>query len=127
MQLHRRVLMRLTGLSALLLVGCSSAPGPIIDTKGVNMVHYEADLRDCEGYAEQIDIERGVAKGTVAGGAVGAATGAVLGDTAKGAGVGAIGGAARSAQRGEEEKTRVVQNCLRGRGYRVLNQTGRLC
>ncbi len=116
-----RVLIVLAGLSALLLTGCSSAPGPIIDTKGVNMARYEADLQDCEGYSEQIHIERGVAKGTVAGGAVGAATGAVLGDTAKGAGVGAIGGAARSAQRGEEEKTRVVNNCLRGRGYRVLN------
>jgi outer membrane lipoprotein SlyB len=121
MLLPRRVIMGLTGLSALLLAGCSSAPGPIIDTKGVNMAHYEADLEDCEGYAEQIKIERGVAKGTVAGGAVGAATGAVLGDTGKGAGVGAIGGAARSAQRGDQEKFRVVKNCLRGRGYRVLN------
>ena len=121
MKLHKQTSITLAISSALLLAGCSSAPGPIIDTKGVNMAHYESDLRDCEGYADQIKIERGVAKGAVAGGAVGAATGAVLGDTAKGAGVGAIGGAARSAQRGEEEKTRVVKNCLRGRGYRVLN------
>jgi outer membrane lipoprotein SlyB len=103
------------------LSACSSSSGPIIDTKGVNMAHYEADLADCQGYSEQVHIEEGVAKGTVAGGAVGAATGAVVGDAGKGAGVGAIAGAAKSAQRGEREKTRVVHNCLRGRGYRVLN------
>lgn len=105
----------------LLLSACSSSSGPIIDTKGVNMGRYEADLADCQGYSEQVHIEEGVAKGAVAGGAVGAATGAVVGDVGKGAGVGAIAGAAKSAQRGEREKTRVVHNCLRGRGYRVLN------
>jgi hypothetical protein len=103
------------------LAGCSSHPGPIVDTKGVNMAHYEADLADCEGYADQVRIEKGVAKGTVAGAAVGGATGAVVGDAAEGAGVGAITGAARSAQIGEREKSRVVKNCLRGRGYKVLN------
>ena len=122
MLIHRRVFAGfMTIAAALLLAACSSAPGPIIDTKGVNMAHYKADLQDCEGYAEQVHIERGVAKGAVAGGAVGAATGAVVGDTAKGAGVGAIAGAAKSAQLGDREKSRVVKNCLRGRGYRVLN------
>ena len=52
---------------------------------------------------------------------MGAATGAVFGEAGKGAGVGAIGGAAKSARRGDEEKHRVVKNCLRGRGYKVLN------
>jgi len=107
--------------TAAVLAGCSSSSGPIVDTKGVNMTHYESDLADCQGYAEQVHIERGVVKGAVAGGAVGAATGAVLGDTGKGAGVGAIAGAAKSAQRGDREKSRVVKNCLRGRGYKVLN------
>ena len=103
------------------LIGCSSHPGPIIDTKGVNMANYEADLADCEAYGDQVQIEKGVAKGAVAGGAVGAATGAVLGNTADGAGVGAIAGAAKSAQIGEREKYGVIKRCLRGRGYRVLN------
>ena len=107
--------------TTLTLAACSSAPGPIVDTKGVNMSRYQDDLQDCEGYADQVRIEQGVAKGAVAGGAVGAATGAVLGDVGKGAGVGAIGGAAKSAQRGEREKAQVVKNCLRGRGYKVLN------
>jgi outer membrane lipoprotein SlyB len=107
--------------TAAALAGCSSTSGPIIDTKGVNMAHYESDLADCQGYSEQVHIEQGVAKGAVAGGAVGAATGAVVGDVGKGAGVGAIAGAARSAQRGDREKSQVVTNCLRGRGYKVLN------
>ena len=107
--------------TATLLAGCSSSSGPIVDTKGVNMARYESDLADCQGYSEQVHIEQGVAKGAVAGSAVGAATGAVLGDTGKGAGVGAIAGAAKSAQRGDREKTQVVRNCLRGRGYKVLN------
>lgn len=103
------------------LAGCQSHPQPIIDTKGVNMSRYEADLADCQSYADQVQVEKGVAKGAVAGGAVGGATGAVLGDAGKGAGVGAISGAARSAQIGEREKFQVLKNCLRGRGYRVLN------
>ncbi|MCX2982001.1 glycine zipper family protein [Halieaceae bacterium IMCC14734] len=108
-------------LFLLALAGCQSHPQPIIDTKGVDMSRYESDLSDCQSYADQVRIEQGVAKGAVAGGAVGGATGAVLGDAGKGAGVGAISGAARSAQMGEREKSQVLKNCLRGRGYRVLN------
>jgi hypothetical protein len=103
------------------LAGCLSHPEPIIDTKGVDMVAYQHDLAECEAYAEQVRIGEGVAKGAAGGAVVGGATGAILGDAGKGAGVGAVGGAARSAQIGEREKTQVVKNCLRGRGYRVLN------
>jgi len=110
-------------LSPLLLVlsGCLSHPEPLIDTQGVNMAQLERDLETCENYGDQVHIETGVAKGTVAGGAVGAATGAVFGDAGRGAAAGAIGGGARSAQIGEREKSRVVKNCMRYRGYRVLN------
>ncbi len=104
-----------------LLTGCLSHPEPLIDTQGVNMAQLEQDLEACESYGDQVRIEKGVAKGAVAGGAVGAASGAVLGDAGAGAAVGAIGGGARSAQIGEREKSRVVKNCMRWRGYRVLN------
>jgi outer membrane lipoprotein SlyB len=117
-----RYLMCAIAVGALaLLSGCSSHPGPIVDTKGVNMAHYETDLEECQAYADQVRIEKGVAKGAVAGAAVGGATGAVVGDAGEGAGVGAITGAARSAQIGTREKSQVVKNCLRGRGYKVLN------
>lgn len=105
-----------------LLAGCSSAPGPIVDTKGVNMTRYHEDLADCEGYAEQVDIGSGVAKGAAAGGVVGAATGAILSESVgEFGGVGAVAGATKSAIRGDREKSQVVKRCMRGRGYKVLN------
>ncbi len=106
---------------AMVLSGCLSHPEPLIDTQGVNLVQLERDLETCENYGDQVRIEKGVARGAAAGGAVGAASGAVLGDVGTGAALGAIGGGSRSAQIGEREKSRVVKNCLRGRGYRVLN------
>ncbi len=106
----------------LVLAGCSSAPGPIVDTKGVNMTRYHEDLADCEGYSDQVRIETGVAKGAAAGGAVGAATGAILGESVgEYGGVGAVAGATKSAIRGDREKSQVVKRCMRGRGYKVLN------
>ncbi len=86
-------------IGTVLASGCASHPEPIVDTKGVDMSRYEDDLGDCEAYASQVRIEKGVAKGAVAGGAVGAASGAVVGDVGTGAGLGAIGGAARSERR----------------------------
>ncbi|MEP6158905.1 MAG: glycine zipper family protein [Halieaceae bacterium] len=109
-------------LACAVLSACSSAPGPIVDTKGVDMARYHADLADCESYGDQVHIEQGVAKGAAAGGAVGAATGAVLSENVgEYAGVGAVVGAAKSAQMGDREKSQVVKRCMRGRGYRVLN------
>lgn len=104
-----------------ILVGCAANPDPIVDTRGVDMVKYEQDLADCKTFREQVPTEVGVAKGAGAGAAVGAATGAISGDVAKGAGYGAIAGSAKSAQLAEREKQKVVKNCLRFRGYRVLN------
>ncbi len=116
--LHRLWLVAVFGL----MTACSSAPGPIVDTKGVNMTRYHEDLADCEGYADQVRIERGVAKGAAAGGAVGAATGAILGESiGEYAGVGAVAGGAKSAIHGDREKSQVVKRCMRGRGYKVLN------
>jgi hypothetical protein len=43
------------------------------------------------------------------------------GDAGRGAGIGAVTGGAQSARIADREKADVVRNCLRGRGYRVLN------
>ncbi len=111
-----------TCLAALFLAGCSGATGPIIDTKGVDMAKYRQDLAECETYAEQVSTGRAVGKGAAGGAAVGAAIGAIAGgDAAKGAGIGAVSGGAQSARISDREKADVVRNCLRGRGYRVLN------
>lgn len=103
------------------LIGCAAYPDPIIDTKGVDMEQYQQDLAECQTFKQPIQTEVGAAKGAAAGAAVGGATGAVTGNAAEGAAVGAIAGAARSAQLSEREKQQVVKNCLRGRGYKVLN------
>lgn len=101
--------------------GCAAHPEPIIDMQGVDRVRYEKDMEDCTAYGEQIRIEEGAVKGAAAGAAVGAATGAISGDTARGAGYGAVIGTAESARLNDREKQQVVKNCMRGRGYRVLN------
>jgi hypothetical protein len=109
-------------LVAVLVSGCSSSPGPIVDTQGVDMSRYYADMSDCKGYGDQVEIEVGMAKGAVAGGATGAAAGAVLSESVgEWGGVGAVYGAAKSGIKGDREKSQVVKRCMRGRGYRVLN------
>ena len=58
--------------------------------------------------------------GALTGAAVGAAVG--NSDTAqRAAGAGAVVGGAKGTGRGVAERDRVVRNCLRNRGYAVLN------
>jgi outer membrane lipoprotein SlyB len=110
-------------LLGLLLAGCASHK-IIIDKEGVDMAKYERDLAACREYAEEVPSGEEVGKGAVGGAVIGGAVGAILGGR-RGAetlgGVGAVTGAARGGGRAEREKEQVVKNCLRGRGYRVLN------
>ena len=110
-------------LVALFVAGCAANPEPIIDTKGVDPELLAEDMAECEAYTEQISVAEGAGKGAALGGAVGAATGAVSNrrDVDEGAGLGAIYGATRSGLDADREKQRVWKNCMRGRGYRVLN------
>ncbi|XOV82487.1 MAG: glycine zipper family protein [bacterium] len=107
----------------LFAAGCANR-GIIIDPKGVNMAQYNQDLSECTALAEQVNVGRQAAGRALAGAAVGAAIGAAVGnsDTAqRGAGVGAVAGGAKGAGRAAHEKQVVVRNCLRNRGYSVLN------
>ena len=117
--------MRFTSLPCMigfvLITGCAANPKPIIDTKGVDPERYARDMAECEQYTDEIAIAAGAAKGTAAGAAVGAATGVVTGDVGESAGLGAIYGGTRSALEADREKQQVWKNCMRGRGYRVLN------
>ena len=110
-------------LTALALVGCAAHPDPIIDTKGVDPEQLAEDWEECEAYTEEIEIAAGVGKGAALGGAVGAATGAVSNrrEVDEAAGLGAIYGGTRSGLDADREKQKVFKNCMRGRGYRVLN------
>lgn len=106
----------------LLLTACASQP--IVDTKGVNMIQYQQDLAECETYAQQVQVAGKAATGAVAGAVVGAVVGAAVGNSGtagRAAGAGAAVGASKGTGRGLHEKQRVVHNCLRNRGYSVLN------
>jgi hypothetical protein len=93
-------------LIALALGGCAAHPDPIIDTKGVDPDRLAEDWEECEAYTEEILMAKGVGKG------------AALGEAA---GLGAIYGGTRSGLEADREKQKVFKNCMRGRGYRVLN------
>jgi len=106
-----------------MVAGCAAHPDPIIDTKGVDPDRLAQDWDECEVYTEEIIIAQGVAKGAAGGAAVGAATGAVSNrrEVDEAAGLGAIYGGTRSGLDADRQKQQVFKNCMRGRGYRVLN------
>lgn len=97
---------------------------PIVDMQGVNYAMYHADLMQCRDYADQVNVGRQVAVAATTGAAVAAVAGASIGnsETAKElAGVGAVAGTFKGAKGALHERRRVIDNCLSGRGYRVLN------
>ena len=119
------MLRALIALAALLaLAGCTTTDEIIIDTKGVNMAAYEQDLAECRAYSNEVQTgekaARGAASGAVVGGLIGAAVGNSR-DAQRAAGAGAVTGGAKGVSQGERDKVQVVKQCLRGRGYRVLN------
>lgn len=113
----------------ILVIATACTSDPIIDTKGVDPARYQADLADCRNYADQVSVPGNAAGGGLFGGAagaaIGAAVGAVTGNPGAGAAVGAAGGGTSGAiggtARGVSKQDRVVRNCLRGRGYSVLD------
>lgn len=113
----------------LLLASCGSLEdlsgnNPIIDTQGVNIASYNADLAQCEDYADEVALAQKAGAGAVSGAVVGGVVGAVVGNsstTQRGAGIGAVAGGARGVGEGIRERERVIKRCLIGRGYRVLN------
>jgi hypothetical protein len=106
-------------LLGLTLVSCASKP--IVDTYNVDMVQYEKDLAQCEEIAEQVASGEITAKSAAFGAGVGAAYGVVGGDVGNAAAAGGISGAAGGMLKSDNEKARVTKNCLRHRGYAVLN------
>jgi hypothetical protein len=108
---------------ALLVTACASDQ-VIVDTKGVDMSHYQQDRKECEAYAQQVSTGQQAAKSAGFGAAIGAALGAIFGgsrDVIRSAGAGGVVGGAQGAAKGEGQKEQVLRNCLSGRGYRVLN------
>jgi outer membrane lipoprotein SlyB len=114
-------LVKVIGLMLLVAVCVSCASKPIIDTANVDMEQYQRDLADCEQVATQVDTGGKAVKSAAAGAAIGAALGAVWGDVGTSAAGGAVSGGAGGMLSADEEKAQVTRNCLRNRGYAVLN------
>jgi outer membrane lipoprotein SlyB len=125
--------MRRYAVIALLLglTGCAQSYQPVVDTKGVDSAKYQQDLYECRQYAEQVSPAEKAGEGALIGAAGGAALGAVVGAltggvgageaAAWGAGTGAVVGGGTGVYRGVESQQQIIDNCLRGRGYNVLN------
>ena len=117
------VMKHLVAVATLLALtsACTTTDEIIIDKKGVDMARYEQDLAECRSYSTEVQTGKKVATGAASGAVVGGLIGAITGDAGKAAGVGAVGGGARGANEGSRDEVQVVKQCLRGRGYRVLN------
>lgn len=97
---------------------------PVVDMKGVDTALYETDLLDCQRYALQV-----VGPGTAAaaGAALGYGIGYLVGrayGVENRSSIGrttAITGAVSGAAGGVVSEQAVVNRCIAGRGYRVLN------
>ena len=112
------------GLSALLLAACASTDRVIVDKQNVDEAQYQQDLSDCRAIADQVGTGRDAAEGAVGGALIGGVLGAIFGNSGTAgrmAGGGAVVGAAGKAVDAQQEKEQVLKNCMRGRGYRVLN------
>jgi hypothetical protein len=118
----KRIMICISLLGIVIIAGCASKSKPIIDPASVDMEQYEIDLAECEQIAEQVDQKAGesAAGGAIIGGLIGAITGDST-RVVKGAGVGAVVGGAKGAGTTNKEKSRVIKNCLRNRGYKILN------
>lgn len=115
----------------LVLAGCARTWNPVVDmqTQGFDNARYSGDLAYCRQLAAQVSPTEEGMLGALAGGALGAATGAALGaatgNVGRGAAIGAAGagvlGAGAGISHGASSQMDVIRNCLRGRGYNVLN------
>ncbi|MFY9287351.1 MAG: glycine zipper family protein [Alphaproteobacteria bacterium] len=118
----------LLGASILLSACASTSYNPVIDTKKVNMDKYQNDLAECRRLADQVDVAGDTATdtaiGAVAGAAGGALLGAITGNAGTGAAIGAaaggLGGAGTGAISSNQRQKNIINNCLKGRGYKVL-------
>jgi len=104
---------------------------PVIDPASIkNQDKYYRDNAECKSLAKENKGGAGnVVKDTAIGAGVGAGTGALLGaiggNVGKGLGVGAVvggvAGGGTSIYKNQKNYDEIYKNCMRGRGYRVLN------
>jgi hypothetical protein len=113
-----------------LTTGCASSQykdpmdNVIVDTAGVDLNKYYADLAECKAFAEKVDVRDQTTRGVVGGVIVGSVVGAIIGnsdDAKKGGGAAGVLGGMEANAEARREQGKVMRNCLVGRGYNVLN------
>jgi outer membrane lipoprotein SlyB len=119
------------GIAAVALAGCTATSQPIVDSKGTDPAQYSQDDRECQNYASNANVAGDAAIGAVGGAAGGAALGAITGalvpgvsagsGAALGAATGGVLGLGGGAYSGVEQKREIYRNCMKNRGYSVLN------
>ena len=96
----------------------------IIDTRGVDESVFKKDYSECSDFAKNIDLTKRTLKQGAVAGATGAAVGAIIGGeeaAKKIGGSAAVLNAVEANLAGRNEQAKIIKNCLRGRGYKVLN------
>lgn len=96
---------------------------------GYDYEKYQTDDRDCNVLANQRPVGDNVAQGAAGGLVLGTVLGSIVGNAggdtgygaAYGAALGTVSGAAQGGAEGVARHTRIVQECMRGRGYTVLD------
>lgn len=124
----------IVALSGSILTGCAStnqmqlmrsaADNVIVDTKGVDMNKYQQDLSECAEYASRVDVAQNTGNAAVAGGLFGALIGGMAGNRNTAGIIGLLGAAEAAGQANQQSSNtvqKIMRECLRGRGYRVLN------
>ena len=121
------------GILLFLLLMLSSCAGytPVIDPQSISDdAQYNTDISECRQLAKSnTNAGKTVAKHGLIGGAIGTGTGALLGliagntvrGLATGAVIGGVAGGVKGGYRSEQEYESIFRNCMRGRGYNVLN------
>ena len=131
---------KMLSIASVMVIGLQTAHANtvVVDMSQVQDYNqYQMDLQQCEGLAVQNQPDapqrESVAGTAVKGAAVGATAGAVSGRSGskaakKGAGVGVIAAASRNSRNrraasanASAQTDQIVKNCMRGRGYNVLN------
>ncbi|MDA8852548.1 hypothetical protein N9I63_04070 [Hyphomicrobiales bacterium] len=116
-------------LTVSLFAGCVTSDGLpssriIVDMQNIDYAKYQADLYSCRYTSAQVNKGNDAAKSGAGGALGGAIVGSLLGDSSDAktfALLGGLLGAAGGASESQAVIDRVIKNCLRGRGYNILN------
>jgi hypothetical protein len=127
--MKRRIVLTLI-FSTCFLYGCATYR-PVVDTQNIiSMDQYERDTLECQEYAKRVSTGVSTIAGASIGAGIGAITGLIVGATLGvdagqlagfGAAVGGLHGALSGGSAAARSQREIIKNCLRGRGYNVLN------